>query len=133
MIEDYENGITRIDKFAKKEAIMTASAMKGDNWNRPSWPTNSSNPTINSEKPTPTIDEIYDAIQEYGPIYAYYTDGINAHVVVVTGVDVFNNTIYTNNPHGYRGEQTYNEFLDGYAGMSSNSDMRFGFLIYPDM
>ena len=57
---------------------------------------------------------------EYGPIYAYYKSkpdengNVRAHLVVVTGVDVINGLVYTNNPHNKMGVQTFYEFLNGF-------------------
>ncbi len=36
-------------------------------------------------------------------------------MVVITGVDVNNNIVYSNNPWDVEGEQSYDEFLDGFA------------------
>ena len=57
-----------------------------------------------------------------GPIYAHYAqEGTDdAHLVLVTGVDLRTGTVYTNNPWGDRGVQTYDEFLNGFAGMEKS-------------
>lgn len=63
-------------------------------------------------------------------MYAYY-DGSSvgdAHLVVLTGVDVKNDIVYTNNPHGIIGVQTYIEFLNGYAEMSNKRDCVLAYL-----
>lgn len=36
------------------------------------------------------------------------------HIVVVTGADVYWDNVYTNNPWGNRGKQSYEEFLNGF-------------------
>ena len=60
------------------------------------------------------IIELYDIIKEYGPVYARYVNQFDqGHLIVVTGVDVYKNIVYTNNPHGVRGEQTFEEFQNG--------------------
>ena len=45
---------------------------------------------------------------EEGPVYGYYFNAASssAHFVVITGVDVNNNQVYTNNPWGIKGKQT---------------------------
>ena len=43
------------------------------------------------------------------------------HLVVVTGVDVINDVIYTNNPWGEQGEQSFEEFLNGVAWDQPNT------------
>lgn len=63
-------------------------------------------------------------LKEYGPLYAYYRKGNEAHYVVVTGANVVKNTVYTNNPWGYKGEQTFEDFLIGfYTGNDSDSGL----------
>ena len=53
-----------------------------------------------------------------------HKNGKDAHYVVVTGVDVNNNIVYTNNPWGYKGEQTFEDFLNGfYTGNGSDSGL----------
>ena len=54
----------------------------------------------------------YSYVKQNGPIYAYYCGNDNAHLVVVTGVDIWNNKVYTNNPWGIKGEQTFDEFKE---------------------
>ena len=61
-----------------------------------------------------------------GPIYAYYWNSkpkSGAHLVLITGVDVYKRTVYTNNPWGISGAQTYEEFLEGFLGKPDNMDM----------
>ena len=54
-------------------------------------------------------------MDEHGPFMAVYVnDEIEAHVVVVTGVDVEKNLVYTNNSMGFQGAQSYEEFMDAY-------------------
>ena len=68
-----------------------------------------------------SIKELHKYLKN-GPIYAHYaqksTD--DAHLVLVTGVDLVNGIVYTNNPWGERGVQTYDEFLNGFAGMEKS-------------
>lgn len=61
-----------------------------------------------------------------GPVYGYYWNGTpnsGAHLIVVTGINLLEGKIYTNNPWGYSGEQTYKEFLNGYLAMPDNYNM----------
>lgn len=51
-------------------------------------------------------------------------------MVIVTGVNLTKGTVYTNNPWGIVGEQTYDEFLQGFVGLPSKDHMPFGFFIY---
>lgn len=62
------------------------------------------------------IGILYALLQD-GPVYArYYTPGADSgHLVVVTGVNLYTNTVYTNNPWGVRGKQSFKAFTQGYA------------------
>ena len=61
-----------------------------------------------------TITELYDLLKEYGPVYARYVNQFNkGHLIIVTGIDVNKNIVYTNNSHGVRGQQTFEEFQNG--------------------
>ena len=67
--------------------------------------------------------DIYDALRNYGPLYAlygYYIDGKRegGHYVVITGANLLTGEIYINNPNFKQGTQSYKEFLDGYYGGS---------------
>ena len=50
-----------------------------------------------------------------GPVYAYYSNATEAHLVVITGVDLNKGIIYTNNPWGVSGSQNYEQFKKGFA------------------
>ena len=55
-----------------------------------------------------------------GSLYAYYRDSNpkgGAHLIVITGVDIKNKPVYTNNPWGRAGIQTYSEFLNRFVGV----------------
>ena len=62
-----------------------------------------------------TIDDVCKALED-GPVYAtYYNDDYDlGHMIVVTGADPSENIVYTNNPWGVAGEQTFEEFLTGF-------------------
>ena len=131
MIEDFYSGTSRDNMSATMSAIEIAISVYGDNWNQGGWPTNSSNPFSERGKPTPSLNEMYNILVNSGPVYAYYRNNDSAHLVVITGVNLSKGIIYTNNPWGIAGEQNYQQFLNGFAGMPSSLDMWFGFLIYP--
>ena len=88
-------------------------------WNQGGWPAD-----IGTECLARDIESIYSIreLLESGPVYGYYNGEIEnngartptAHLIVVTGVDVNNDIIYTNNPWGYSGKQTFEEFMHGF-------------------
>ena len=107
MIESYQNGVVLSPKEAKAAAIELGKVKHGEkNWNNPGWPSNlGSSYTVND------IEDIFIALkQQNGPVYAYYEGKNVSHLVVVTGVDVRNDVIYTNNSWGTHGEQTFSQF-----------------------
>ena len=60
-------------------------------------------------------------LYNYGPLYAsygYYIDEQrkSGHAIVITGVDLYSGIIYTNNPWGVSGTQSYNEFITNFIG-----------------
>lgn len=63
-----------------------------------------------------TKRELYEALRKYGPLYAEYDrfdkngERIEGHAIVVTGIDLIGGYIYTNNPWGVRGRQSFEEF-----------------------
>ena len=74
---------------------------------------------------------IYNLLRLHGPLYAYYNDGKgSAHLVVVTGVDVINNIVYTNNPWGIKGAQSFSDFKKGFVG-NGGDEFDFKFILIP--
>ena len=70
--------------------------------------------------------KLYLAItKNNAPMYAYYRNELtgSAHYIIVTGVDLKNNIVYTNNPWGVQGVQTYEEFCNGVATKNNQSDL----------
>ncbi len=63
-------------------------------------------------------------ILENGPIYAYYLDELSkGHMVVVCGVDVEKNLVYTRNPsYGNKGVQTFGDFMAGPTTKKSKTE-----------
>ena len=59
--------------------------------------------------------ELYELLQNNGPLYAFHKGEDGSHLVVITGINLYNGKVYTNNPQGYLGIQSYVDFLRGYA------------------
>jgi len=133
MIEDYEAGVVSTQEEATEKAISLAKSVNGvmlnkigdaighgiETWNRGGFPTNSGDPIFISD-----IYDLYLVLQE-GPAYGYYRpiqDGLTAHMVVITGVDVSAGLVYTNNPWNLAGVQTFREFVLGYYGYNPNNN-----------
>ena len=126
MIYDYNQGTHFGQENATAQAIALAKsrAIFGD-WNRGRKARNRGKAV-----PVQNIHELYTLLRDQnGPLYARYTgvaatDGSDvAHLVVITGVNLATNSVYTNNPWG-RGNngtlggkysQTFEEFLSDVA------------------
>lgn len=52
-------------------------------------------------------------------------------MVVATGVDLETGIVYTNNPWGISGEQTFDEFMNGYVGLGSGKDSKLSHCLFP--
>jgi len=63
-----------------------------------------------------SCDTLYDLLIEHGPLYGFYETEAG-HYIVITGVDVTNSIVYTNNPWGVKGEQSLEEFKNGFVNM----------------
>ena len=106
MIESYQKKIYLSQEEADKRSREIAVEVNGESWNDRGWPTN-----IGKAVEISNIKQLYKVLAINGPVYAYYSNGKNNHhLVVVTGDDVDNNIIYTNNPWGIQGEQSFNSF-----------------------
>ena len=125
MIESYQEGVVLTNEEATARAIQIAKKYHGSDekeiWNHGGWPTNMW-PFKQLKIPYGRVitglfskEKLYLMLEEQGPLYAYYTNNNEAHLVVVTGIDISSDTVYTNNPWKVRGEQTYEEFLQGFA------------------
>ncbi len=128
MVEDYRVGRTRTNEQATERAISISRSIYGDDWNQGGWPTNSRD--LFGDTGITSLNDLYSALVKNGPIYAYYGGTDGAHLVVIIGVNKTKGIIYTNNPWGIAGEQTYSQFLYGFVGMPSDWDMPFGFYIF---
>ena len=130
MLEDYRNGVKRSIDSAIKRATDIAKEVYGadGNWGQGGWPRNSGR-----EIGSMTINELYNTLVEVGPIYACYNKGESSHLVLVTGVNLVTGIIYTNNPWGVEGRQSYDEFLNGFAPTKNrSSDLTFHHFIIPN-
>ena len=133
MMESYNTGTKLSQRKAKKRAKEIAQNYHGstekDEWNQGGWPSNLGNLVGNIE----SIDVLYDMLVNNGPVYAYYSDEDSAHIVIVTGVNKYSNIVYTNNPWGVRGVQSFEEFQKGFATKwyhTSNGISTSGAIIY---
>ena len=125
MIEDYKSKRKQNNSSAELSAISLALLRKNKDgyWDKGSFPTNCK---LNSSgMPTPmfvssyfTIGDLYTLLQNTGPIYAYYENANSAHLVVVVGVNLKDGVVYTNNPWGKKGAQSYERFTVSVVGKS---------------
>lgn len=68
-----------------------------------------------------SINDLYTALSTHGPLYASYgqyenDERVSGHAVVITGVNLNTNRVYTNNPWGRRGRQKYEDFIQVFVG-----------------
>ena len=68
------------------------------------------------------INTLCQYLENYGPLFGYYCSKSDSpdqedlyHLIVITGVNVTNNVVYTNNPWGVAGCQTFSSFLNSLA------------------
>ncbi len=112
MVEDWEADRPRTKEEADSRAWrLGVSQNGGEAWDGPGWPTNLGEEII--------VNDFYDvawAVRK-GPVYATYSNSTQiGHMVVVTGVNLKEKTIFINNPWGVQGELTYDEFIQGFPG-----------------
>ena len=111
MMESYRTGVTLSRREAKKKAIGISQKINGrrrKDWNVSGWPSDSVGP-YQAE----TIHELYNLLRDHGPLYVNYQRDGGGHCVIVTGVDVNRDIVYTNNPWGIKGQQSFEEFKTG--------------------
>ena len=137
MVEDYHNGVTRTNDQATARAKEIAISVHGEydqygneTWDQGGLPTN-----IVDKFPPNSTHELLSLLED-GPIYAYYWNGksgdaYSGHLIVVTGVNVLTNTVYTNNPWKEKGIQTFEEFMAGVYTKSGYYDARLRALYIP--
>ena len=127
MIQDYEASVIRSEDEVRTEAE-NISKGRNDGQIIPDSPED----LCIKFRPRNIYDIYFTMLFDGEPIYAFYripgtTKGEDAHYIVVTGVDVKNNIVYTNNPEGVRGAQTFEEFIDDVAtnpaGINTKMDL----------
>ena len=128
MVEDFQKGVVKTKTQADRRAKEIAEKRNGkDNWNSGGSPTNLGERLVVFENTDSILGiiSLYVYLKTFGPLYAFYHESENqpGHAVIVTGVDIFTNRVYTNNPWGIRGEQTYEEFLTGFASENGQYKM----------
>jgi len=132
MMESYNSGITLTQKQAKARAIEIAQiyhkSTEKEKWNQGGTPSNLGQCLGNIS----SIKEIYDLLSANGPVYAGYFGEYSNHLVIVTGVDLNKGIVYTNNPWGVRGKQTFENFQKGFATKwyQSSKKSESGAIIY---
>ena len=116
MIQSYPDEVHLTQDQAEASAIELAQARTwfGD-WNRGRNPSN-----LGKCITVQDAFDLYEILRENGPVYAKYVDysdkwNKDTHLVVVTGVNIPTKTVYTNNPWGKKGAQSFDAFLSGIA------------------
>lgn len=97
-----------------------------DDWNQGGRPQKIKKTIIASE--ITNLEDLYDIIYENGPVYDWYANNEGeGHAIVITGVSLKENKVYTNNPWGVRGKQSFNQFNQGFttSWWMESSDMTF--------
>ena len=129
MVEDYFAEIQRTHEEALQAAITLAKDSLGDAWNDGGYPTNGTFPRlVHESQGFLSMKQLYDLLDQYGPLYIYYEDVVNfggGHIVVLKGIDIYRNMLYTNNPWGITGHQTYSEFCNGFIGMEEDENTKW--------
>lgn len=135
MFEDYHDGKTRSQLSAFYRAKEISVSVYGKKWNQGHYPLNCK---AYDSKGAPEKTYVYDIFKLYellvlcnGPFYArYYNDDLKqGHLVVLTGVDLYYGKVYTNNPWGIAGEQTFEEFKQGFVGEPGGFEFWYCYLV----
>ena len=119
MVDDFVAGVSRTNEEATQSAIVLAMKKHKvtdienvEGWNKGGKPLN-----LGKKVPINSIEDLYEALSKGYPLYASYgayKDGERSgHGIIVTGVSLTTGLVYTNNPWGIRGVQTFEEFLTG--------------------
>ena len=115
MVESYERGKnltpSEADQYVNDLKLSVDGWHEGIDLSQGFEPTNKGTPHA-----VRNLDDLYCWVQE-GPIYASYrhVDG-RAHMVVICGVSYEEGLVYTCNPWGIHGVQTFDEFLNHPTG-----------------
>lgn len=120
MGEAFRQGANWTQEQAAQRATEIAREVHGErNWRQAGVPQNLGKPIS-----VKSITSLAISLKIHGPLYARYqnvNDSSEGHLIVVTGVDLSTGRIFTNNPWGISGDQTYDEFQNGFAGLEDNS------------
>ena len=117
MIESYQKGEKLRKKKADARAKEIAIARHGStDWDKGGWPSN-----LGSDRDVNTIETLYNILLANGPVYGFYVGPSGSHLIVITGVNVNKNRVFTNNPWGSKGKQSFDEFKKGVAKKARQS------------
>ena len=108
MYESYRDDRIHTQSAADARAKELGIMLNGEaHWSDPGWPFNAGD-YIEVD----SIETLYDALQD-GPVYAFYRelDSSVGHLVLVTGVSLKHNVVFTNNPNDCQDYQEFIEFL----------------------
>ena len=138
MVESFQDDTKLKRNEADARAKELAVSLYGEvDWNRGGRPTNEG--VLISVDNIGGLWGLHDIIIENGPVYAVYDNRSSgnewrSHMVVITGVDSCWGTVHSNNPWGFKGEQTYKEFEEGFVKKwyHSNNDMTLQFIVIPE-
>ncbi|MBR6208399.1 MAG: hypothetical protein IKQ69_05325, partial [Oscillospiraceae bacterium] len=74
-----------------------------------------------------SIEDLFELLIDQGPVYAAYKipRSSKGHIVLVTGVDIEANRVYTNNPWHVKGVQSFSGFQNDFCPGQSSYDSRF--------
>ena len=136
MVESYRSGQIYTEEEATKRAVKIAKdrarANQERTWNRGRLPSNAG-----AEVAIESITDLYYTLKNNGPLYGlYYWEEKNdqgeviessAHLIVITGVDLSNGIVYTSTPHGVKGTQSFDEFLNGYVTTNNRQNTKLKF------
>ena len=130
MVDDYKTGTQSTQEEATERAWIEAGKKF------PTGKLEYSSPSNKTHRFTVTnINSLYMALYiNDAPLYALYRNNSTgvAHYIVVTGVDIKNNKVFTNNPWGIKGEQSFEEFCEEVAVRENgnNFGMKLIYLYY---
>ena len=111
MVESYRSGETLSEIEAYHRGREIAIEAKGDEFENGGHPSNEGR-----EIQCVNLLSLATNLKK-GPLYAMYSSGDDAHMVVVTGVDIWKKEVYINNPnskHGTKSTLNFRQFLMGY-------------------
>ena len=121
MVDSYNNSEILNKWIAREKAIQIAqkyhNSTSKEKWNKGGWPSN-----LGDRVEINSINELYDVLFNNGPVYGLYNCDSSTHLIVITGVYVDNNLVYTNNPWGIEGKQSFEAFQKGIAKRWWQSD-----------